>query len=69
MWPFEKKKIIAAVIPTQRVLYQFVPTKTFSSKTLKSTYVEGVIYSVREGNMVLKTHVDMWSERGLVKIR
>lgn len=50
-----------------KVIATFTPTKNFASEELKSEYVEGMSYNIREGNDKLIDLVAEWHEAGLVK--
>ena len=47
---------------------KFRALRTFESVDLRSTYVEGMYYTVREGNELLFSFVSEWLDAGLVEI-
>lgn len=65
-----------ATTPTGRVLYQFTPLKNFADivvdedgdPVIRSKYVEGMQYSVREGNDELHQKVQKWILEQLVRM-
>lgn len=49
------------------MMRQFRVLKTFESPLFKSTYVEGMLYTIRPGNDLLATHAEDWRESGLIE--
>lgn len=58
---------VVSKIPTAPVRYRFRCIRDFWSKELKSQYVEGGVYSVREGNDKLDLFVKQWVAAGKVR--
>lgn len=58
--------IIKGHVPTEKVLYKFVPLKSFNYDG--NAYLAGLRYSVREGNEKLDVAVKLFSSGGLVEI-
>ncbi len=50
-----------------KILSTFTPTEDFFSKELNSSYVKGMSYNLRAGNVKLLKLVDEWRSEGLVK--
>jgi hypothetical protein len=48
-------------------LRRFRALKTFESPDLKSTYVKGMTYTVRDGNDLLAVFAEDWVQEGLVE--
>lgn len=46
---------------------QFRARKTFHSPELESTYVEGLIYTIRDGNDTLARAAFVWEEDGRIE--
>lgn len=55
-------------IPTGSPVAYFIPTQTFTSEMLKSTYVKGMQYTLREGDIELAVEMQDWEEDGLIQV-
>jgi len=65
---FNKKKApIVSVVPTTRVVSQFMPLESFFCEDMKSAYVKDMKYSLREGNVKLAAKIEEWKENSLVQ--
>lgn len=51
-----------------KVLLEFVPLVNFDDADLRSSYVAGLSYSVREGNDLLAEKVSQWVDEKRVRI-
>lgn len=67
---FKKKpKTVIAVSPKEKILLCFIPTQSFYVKSLRSQYIEGQSYFLREGNKKLKPYIDKWLESEKIIIK
>ncbi len=64
----KNKTKISVVKPREKVIRVFRPLRPFEDAELKSTYVVGEKYYVREGNTKLATRVKQWLRDGRIEI-
>jgi len=50
------------------VNFKFKPTKDFHSDEFQSEYIEGLVYTVHDGNDKLRDASTKWAEDGLVEL-
>ena len=59
---------VTAVIPTGAVIARFRAVQDFWSDDVRSQYVKGSVYSVRQGNEKLDRLVREWEVDGKVEV-
>lgn len=61
------KKHVRANTPSGNVISRFEAKKDFYSKETHSQYSKGMIYSVREGNVMLQDLGKIWEQEDKIK--
>lgn len=57
-----------ARVPDGKPIAQFRALATFEAKELKCTYVEGMTYTLREGNSILAELLPKWGQQNLIEM-